>query len=81
MNVSPITESEFASTVMAVPPLARHADLSLDVAANQRLIRHIEAGGMRTLLYGGNANSYHVAVSEYRELLAIRSRDSSTAAR
>jgi dihydrodipicolinate synthase/N-acetylneuraminate lyase len=69
MNVSPITESEFASTVMAVPPLARHADLSLDVAENQRLIRHIEAGGMRTLLYGGNANFYHVAVSEYRELL------------
>ncbi|CAB3771270.1 dihydrodipicolinate synthase family protein [Paraburkholderia solisilvae] len=69
MNVSPITESEFASTVMAVPPLARRADLSLDVAENQRLIRHIEAGGMRTLLYGGNANFYHVATSEYRELL------------
>ncbi|CAB3769704.1 dihydrodipicolinate synthase family protein [Paraburkholderia humisilvae] len=69
MNVSPITESEFASTVMAVPPLARHADLSLDIAENQRLIRHIEAGGMRTLLYGGNANFYHVAISEYRELL------------
>ncbi|MFC0399001.1 dihydrodipicolinate synthase family protein [Paraburkholderia rhizosphaerae] len=69
MNVSPITESEFASTVMAVPPLARHEDLSLDVAQNQRLIRHIEAGGMRTLLYGGNANFYHVAISEYRALL------------
>ncbi|QCP53582.1 dihydrodipicolinate synthase family protein [Trinickia violacea] len=69
MNVSPIVESEFASTVMAVPPLARRADLSLDVAENQKLIRHIERGGVRTLLYGGNANFYHVAVSEYRELL------------
>ena len=69
MNVSPIVESEFASTVMAVPPLARRADLSPDVAENQKLIRHIERGGVRTLLYGGNANFYHVAVSEYRELL------------
>jgi len=69
MNVSPIVESEFASTVMAVPPLARRPDLSLDVEENRRLIRHMEAGGLRTLLYGGNANLYHLAVSEYRELL------------
>jgi dihydrodipicolinate synthase/N-acetylneuraminate lyase len=69
MNVSPLVESEFASSVMAVPPLARRADLSIDVAENQKLIRHIEAGGVRTLLYGGNANLYHVAVSEYRDLL------------
>ncbi|WP_206953660.1 dihydrodipicolinate synthase family protein [Trinickia acidisoli] len=69
MNVSPLVESEFASSVMAVPPLARRADLSIDVDENQKLIRHIEAGGVRTLLYGGNANFYHVAPSEYRELL------------
>ena len=69
MNVSPIVESEFASTVMAVPPLARRPDLSLDVEENRKLIRHMEAGGIRTLLYGGNANLYHVAVSEFRELL------------
>ncbi|WP_321895929.1 dihydrodipicolinate synthase family protein [Paraburkholderia heleia] len=69
MNVSPIVESEFASTVMAVPPLARRSDFSLDVEQNRTLIRHLEAGGIRTLLYGGNANLYHVAVSEFRELL------------
>ena len=69
MNVSPIVESEFASTVMAVPPLARRPDFSLDVEQNRKLIRHMEAGGIRTLLYGGNGNLYHVAVSEFRELL------------
>jgi len=69
VNVSPIVESEFSASVMAVPPLARRADLTLDPAENQKLIGHIEAGGVRTLLYGGNANLYHVAVSEYRELL------------
>jgi dihydrodipicolinate synthase/N-acetylneuraminate lyase len=69
MNVSPILESEFSASAMAVPPLARRADLTLDSAENQKLIRHIEAGEVRTLLYGGNANLYHVAVGEYRELL------------
>jgi dihydrodipicolinate synthase/N-acetylneuraminate lyase len=73
MNVSPILEHEFAASVMAVPPLARRADYSLDVTENLKLIRHIERGGVRTLLYGGNANLYHVAVSEYRELLDLLS--------
>ena len=71
MKTSPILDCEFAATVMAVPPLARRADYSLDAAENRKLIQHIEAGGVRTLLYGGNANLYHVAVSEYRELLDL----------
>ena len=71
MNVSPIVEAEFADSVMAVPPLARRDDASLDADENRKLIAHIEAGGVRTLLYGGNANLYHVAVSEYRELLDL----------
>ncbi|EEA00766.1 conserved hypothetical protein [Burkholderia sp. H160] len=71
MNESPLSVGEFAASVMAVPPLARRADYTLDPAQNLALIRHIEAGGVRTLLYGGNANLYHVAVSEYRELLDL----------
>jgi dihydrodipicolinate synthase/N-acetylneuraminate lyase len=81
MNESQIDEREFASTVMAVPPLARRADLSVDIDANAALIRHIEAGGVRTLLYGGNANFYHVAVSEYRELLDMLADNTAPATR
>jgi dihydrodipicolinate synthase/N-acetylneuraminate lyase len=57
--------------VLAVPPLARNADLSLNEPENRKLVRHIEAGGVRTLLYGGNANFYHVPPSEYEALLAF----------
>jgi dihydrodipicolinate synthase/N-acetylneuraminate lyase len=71
MNESPILDGEFAASVIAVPPLARRADYALDAAENRALIRHIEAGGVRTLLYGGNANLYHTAVSEYRDLLDL----------
>ena len=60
-------------SVLAVPPLARNRDLSLNQAENTKLIRHIEAGGIRTLLYGGNANFYHIPNSEYDQVLGYLS--------
>ncbi len=78
MNTSPLLIEEFASTVLAVPPLARRADLSIDEAQNQRLIRHVEDGGLRILLYGGNANLYHCGLQDYAQMLDMLA--SSTAA-
>jgi dihydrodipicolinate synthase/N-acetylneuraminate lyase len=51
--------------------VARRGDLRFDREANRKLIQHLEAGGVKTLLYGGNANLYHVRVSEYAGLLAL----------
>ena len=59
------------ATVIAVPPLARDSDLKIDREENAKIIRHIEAGGVSTLLYGGNANFYHIAPSEYADALEI----------
>lgn len=69
MNTAPLQVDEFSASVLAVPPLARRADLSLDAEQNGQLIRHIEAGGFKTLLYGGNANLYHTSIGEYGQLL------------
>jgi dihydrodipicolinate synthase/N-acetylneuraminate lyase len=69
MKSSPVTPADLSASVLAVPPLARHADLSLNVDANRALIRHLEAGGVRTLMYGGNANFYHLPTSEYAATL------------
>lgn len=69
MQTTPITFEDLRSSVVAVPPLARNADLTLNDAENTKIIRHLEAGGVRTLLYGGNANLYNIAVSEYPKLL------------
>jgi dihydrodipicolinate synthase/N-acetylneuraminate lyase len=65
------TLESLTGSVLAVPPLSRNADLSLNEVENAKLIRHIEAGGVRTLLYGGNANFYHVPLSEYDRLLSF----------
>ncbi len=37
--------------------------------ANRQLVRYLEAGGISHLLYGGNAILYHIAPSEYRQML------------
>jgi len=51
--------------------LARNADFSLNRAANAALIRHLESGGVRSLMYGGNANFYHIPVSTYQQTLEM----------
>src|SRR5262245_939923 len=51
--------------VFAVPPLARHGDLTLNRSATAALIRHIDAVGVRTLMYGVNANFYNIGLYEY----------------
>jgi len=73
MDSAEITPQRLASSVISVPPLARNSDLSLNQDQNQKIIRHLESGGVTTLLYGGNAILYHVAVSEYAELLEMLS--------
>lgn len=69
MKTTPVTPADLSASVLAVPPLARRADLSLDAEANRTLIRHLEAGGVTTLMYGGNANFYHLPTSEYAATL------------
>lgn len=71
MNTAEITSETLAASVISVPPLARNEDASLNHGENQKIIRHLEAGGVSTLLYGGNAILYHVALSEYAELLQM----------
>lgn len=68
--ITTLTPERLAASVLAVPPLCRNADLTLNEAENTKLIRHMEAGGIRTVLYGGNANFYHIPLSEYDQILS-----------
>lgn len=68
MRTTPITPDVLRSSVIAVPPLARRADLSLDMEQNVRQLRHLEDGGVTSVLYGGNANIYHIGCRQYEEL-------------
>ena len=75
MKTTAVTVGDIARSVLAVPPLARAADLSVNRAANRALTRHLEEGGVRTLMYGGNANFYHVGVGGYAATLDALAED------
>jgi dihydrodipicolinate synthase/N-acetylneuraminate lyase len=69
VKTSAVTPADLARSVLAVPPLARNGDLTLNSAANTALIRHLEAGGVSTMMYGGNANFYNIGLYEYGAVL------------
>ena len=72
MKTTAITKADFERSVLAVPPMARNADFSFNAGANRALIRYLEAGGIRTLMYGGNANVYNLGVFGFEaEMIAL----------
>lgn len=64
-----ITTADLQNSVISVPPMCRDSNFKANAAENAKLIRHIESGGVSTLLYGGNANFYNIALSEYEAVL------------
>ena len=63
-----ISRQSINQSVIAVPPLARNDDFSLNEQENRAIVEYLEAGGIKTILYGGNANLYHVRPSEYAKI-------------
>ena len=71
MWTSAVTPELLSKSVIAVPPLARDSSRKLCATENTKIIRAIEAGGVTSILYGGNAVFYHMALSEYAQVLDI----------
>jgi dihydrodipicolinate synthase/N-acetylneuraminate lyase len=69
VKTSAVNSADLARSVIAVPPLARNGDLTLNPEANLALIRHLEHGGVATMMYGGNANFYNIGMYEYAAVL------------
>ncbi|KAA5545471.1 dihydrodipicolinate synthase family protein [Roseiconus nitratireducens] len=81
MLTTPFDPAHLSESVFAVPPLARNEVGQVCAVENQKIIQFLEAGGVRSLLYGGNAVFYHMKPSEYAatlRLLADASSDQTT---
>lgn len=70
MKTTNVKLHDIHRSVLAVPPLARHSDYSLNQEANRALVRYLESGGISTIIYGGNANLYNVRPSEYADFVS-----------
>lgn len=71
MRTAAVIAADLARSVVAVPPLALKADLVIAEAECRRIVARCEASGIRTILWGGNAQLQHWPVSRYGELLAM----------
>ena len=71
MNTSPFDAAHLSQSVFAVPPMARDANFQVCATENAKIISHLESGGIRSILYGGNAVFYHIAMAEYSKTLGI----------
>ncbi len=71
MKTTPFDPAHLSESVFAVPPLARDRELKISPAENEKMVRFLEAGGVRSILYGGNAVFYHARLSEYASLLSM----------
>ena len=68
MKTTAVAPADLAKSVLSVPPLARRADFAIDKAENAKLLNHLRDGGVRTFMYGGNANLYNMGITELRAL-------------
>ena len=71
MKTSAVTPVDLTASVLSVPPLCRKADYSLCRAQNIRLLAYLRSRGVSTFMYGGNANLYHMAPSEFIRFAAL----------
>ena len=68
--MTPISFPKDLCGVFAVPPLARSADSrAIDSVANEAIVEHIKRGGIKRLIYGGNAFLYHIRMREFEQLI------------
>ena len=71
MKTSPVTVADLRGSVIAVPPMPRQMDGSIDAEANRRVLDHLRAGRVNTFMYGGNANFYNLGVAELGQVLDV----------
>ncbi len=71
MSRARMTPTDYRASVVAVPPIALDEDLEPAHEPNAKLIRHIESGGVKSMLFGGNANLYNFDLGRYGGALAL----------
>jgi 4-hydroxy-tetrahydrodipicolinate synthase len=63
--------SWLSQSVISVPPLARTIEMHIAPLINEWIMAYQRQHGITTFLYGGNANLYHIGLTEFAELLDV----------
>jgi 4-hydroxy-tetrahydrodipicolinate synthase len=71
LKTSPVAPADLRGSVIAVPPMPRHPDGTINPGGNRILLNHLRAGQVTTFMYGGNANFYNLGVAELGRVLDV----------
>ncbi len=71
MKTSPVTPADLVSSIIALPPIARNASGAIDVVQNVKIVEWLASAHVSTFMYGGVANLFNAALSEYGAILDL----------
>lgn len=71
MKTSPVTPADLISSIIALPPLARAPDGTLDRAENLRATQWLAGAQVSAFMYGGVANMFNASIAEYAPILDL----------
>jgi dihydrodipicolinate synthase/N-acetylneuraminate lyase len=71
MKQTPIQSADLRASVIAVPPFAMEGDGNPSRRENQKLLAWLAGGGVRSFMYGGNANFFHLGREGYVRALDL----------
>lgn len=71
MKTDAVAVADLRRSVIAVPPLALDASGKVSLEENRKIVAWLTDGGVSSILYGGNANFYHLGVGPYAGVLEV----------
>jgi 4-hydroxy-tetrahydrodipicolinate synthase len=71
MKTTPVTAADLAASVLSVLPLPRDAAGAIADGETVRLMNYLRQGGVSTFMFGGNANLYNMAPSEFMSFIEL----------
>jgi 4-hydroxy-tetrahydrodipicolinate synthase len=69
LKTTSVINEDIARSVWAVPPIALGSENGPLTEPNVKLVKHIEAGGVDTILWGGNANIYGMTSTTFAAMV------------
>ncbi len=71
MKTSSVTPADLEASIIALPPIARHADGAINQEESRKVVDWLAAGGVSAFMYGGIAGLFNARLGEYPAVLDL----------
>lgn len=71
MKTTSVTPADLIASIIALPPIARTADGRINADQSRKIVDWLSTAGVTSFMYGGIANFFNMALSEYAAVLDL----------